>query len=486
MDEIAENLGLACGMPLADARAMIPHLIVADDDPAADAALLETIADWAERYTPLVAFGDQQEARRAESLTGIKQEARRAESPTGILLLDITGCAHLFGGEEVLRADLLARLASQGFLARAAIADTAGAAIALARFTGGGVIAGDDTAAVLSPLPLAALRLDPEIVSAMDRVGLKRIGQIVEAPRAPLAARFGRELLRRLDQALGRDEEAIDPRRPPPAFIAERRFAEPIVREEDIAATLSSLAASLATSLERQGEGARRLEYALFRVDGVVSHIGVGAGRPLREPKLILALFREKFAALGDDFDAGFGFDMARLSVTVSAPMEGAQTDLAGDTIGEGDVEGLLDRIAARLGEDSVAVIAPRASHVPERAEALVSRETAPHHAANHAALAMAPAERPLRLFARPEPILVTAGVPDGPPVNFRWRRAAYRVTRAEGPERIAAEWWRDEGPTRDYYRVEDEAGHRFWLYRDGLYLTETTTPQWYMHGIFA
>ena len=473
MDEIAENLGLACGMPLADARAMIPHLIVADDDPAADAALLETIADWAERYTPLVAFGDQ-------------QEARRAESPTGILLLDITGCAHLFGGEEALRADLLARLAAQGFLARAAIADTAGAAIALARFTEGGVIAGDDTAAVLSPLPLAALRLDPEIVSAMDRVGLKRIGQIVEAPRAPLAARFGRELLRRLDQALGRDEEAIDPRRPPPAFIAERRFAEPIVREEDIAATLSSLAASLATSLDRQGEGARRLEYALFRVDGVVSHIGVGAGRPLREPKLILALFREKFAALGDDFDAGFGFDMARLSVTVSAPMEGAQTDLAGDTIGEGDVEGLLDRIAARLGEDSVAVIAPRTSHIPERAEALVPRDAAPHNAANPTAPAFAQAERPLRLFARPEPILVTAGVPDGPPVNFRWRRAAYRVTRAEGPERIAAEWWRNEGPTRDYYRVEDEVGYRFWLYRNGLYLTETNAPQWYVHGIFG
>lgn len=455
-------------MPLADARAMIPHLVVADDDSAADVALLDSIADWAERYTPLVALDTQ-------------QEARRSEGPTGILLLDITGCAHLFGGEETLRADLLFRLTAQGFLARAAIADTAGAAIALARFTEGGVIASMATATALSPLPLAALRLDPEIVSAMDRVGLKRIGQIVEAPRAPLAARFGKELLRRLDQATGRDEEAIAPRRPPPAFIAERRFAEPIAREEDIAAALSSLAASLATSLERHGEGARRLEFALFRVDGLVVRITVGAGRPLRSPKLILALFREKFAALGDEVDAGFGFDMARLSVTMSAPMDATQTDLAGDTIGEGDVESLLDRIAARLGEDSVAAIVPRASHIPERAEALVFPD-----AAGHASLSFAIAERPLRLFAHPEPILVTAGMPDGPPVNFRWRRATYRVARAEGPERIAAEWWQAHGPTRDYYRVEDEIGHRFWLYRDGLYLTETTAPQWYVHGIFA
>lgn len=457
VDEAAASLGLSHGQPLADARAMIPQLVVADEDPAADAALLDAIADWTERYTPLVGLDD-----------------------SG-LLLDITGCAHLFGGEQELRTDLLARLAAQGFLARAAIASTPGAASALARFTEGSVTANEETAAALSPLPLAALRLEPEIVSAMDRVGLKRIGQIVDAPRAPLAARFGKALLRRLDQAMGRDEEAIEPRRPPPAFIAERRFAEPIAREEDIAATLSSLATSLAASLERHGEGARRLEYVLFRVDGLVTRIAVGAARPIRAPELILALFREKFAALGDDFDAGFGFDMARLSVTMAAPVDSGQTDLIGDSVGEADVEGLLDRIIARLGEGSVAAIAPRASHIPERAEALIAQEYA-----GSEPLVFTTAERPLRLFARPEPILVTAGVPDGPPVNFRWRRVAYRVARAEGPERIAAEWWHAQGPTRDYYRVEDEAGHRFWLYRNGLYVTEAATPQWYVHGIFG
>jgi protein ImuB len=440
---------------------MIPSLVVVDDDPVAVAALLDTIADWTERYTPLV--------------------ARDGDSG---LLLDITGAAHLFGGEAALVADLTARLHAQGFLARAAIADTPGAASAAARFTETAVVPPGENAALLAPLPLAALRLDPEIVSAMDRVGLKRIGQIAGAPRGPLAARFGRALIRRLDQALDLDEEAIDPRRPAPVFIAERRFAEPIAREEDIAGTLTSLAATLAERLERHGEGARRLAFTLFRVDGVVTEIAVGAGRPIRAPKLILALFREKFAALGDDLDAGFGFDMARLSVTASAPADAAQIDLTGEAAAEADVDGLLDRIGARLGTESVRTIALRESHIPERAAILVSQEGSV--ASRRDPDADTFISRPLRLFAHPEPVEATAEVPDGPPVHFRWRRVLYRVARAEGPERIAAEWWQMDGLTRDYFRVEDSEGHRFWLYRDGLYARELATPRWYVHGVFA
>jgi protein ImuB len=277
------------------------------------------------------------------------------------------------------------------------------------------------------------------------------------------------------------EEEAIDPRRPPPSFIAERRFAEPIAREEDIAATLSSLAATLSASLERHGEGARQLEYTLFRVDGVVMRIMVGATRPIRAPKLILGLFREKFTALGDEIDAGFGFDMARLSVTVAAAIDAAQADLTGEIDATDSVDALIDRIGARLGEQSVAAIVSRATHIPERAETLVPAATPsrdPH-------IPPAGMPRPLRLFAHPEPVTATAEVPDGPPVQFLWRRATYRVARAEGPERIAAEWWSTAGPTRDYFRVEDEAGHRFWLYRDGLF-GDTAAPQWYVHGVFA
>lgn len=457
VDETATALGLACGTALADARARIPLLEVADDDPVADAALLDAIADWAERYTPLVARDERG------------------------LFLDITGCAHLFGGETTLAADITARLLAHGFLANAAIADTPGTAWAASRYGGPGVIASGETVAMLAQLPLAALRIDTEIVSAMERVGLKRIGQIIDAPRAPLAARFGRALILRLDQAIGLDEEAIDPIRRPPAFIAERRFAEPISHEEDIAGTLAALATTLASSLEQHSEGARQLEYALFRVDGVVMRIVVNATRPIRTPKLILALFREKFVAFGDELDAGFGFDMARLSITASAAMDSAQVDLSGDANAEADVGALLDRIGARIGEGNVAAIISQESHIPERTAVL-----APQDGGARAPVIFPTSERPLRLFAHPEAIFVIAGLPDGPPVNFRWRRATYHVTRAEGPERIAAEWWNEIGATRDYFRVEDETGHRFWLYRDGLYITETAAPQWYVHGIFG
>ena len=463
LDETTARLGLTRGMALADARAMIPALGVADDDPAADLTLLEEVANWAERYTPLVAIDG-----------------------TNGLMLDITGAAHLFGGEQALVADLETRLTGQGFLARAAVADTPGAASAAARFTDVAVVPHGGIKDMLAPLPLAALRLDGETVFAMDRVGLKRIGQIVGSPRAPLAARFGQGLIRRLDQALGIDEEAIDPRRPAPSFIAERRFAEPISREEDIAATLASLATTLAASLESHGEGARRLEFALFRVDGIVARVSVGAGRPIRSPKLVLDLFREKFTGLGEDeIDAGFGFDMARLSVTASAVCDPAQIDLAGDAVAEADLDGLIDRIVARLGSDSVSAIIPSESHIPERNQAM---DHGGRIMEKHAlpVVSRPSTESPLRLFARPEPVDAIAEVPDGPPVHFRWRRALYRVTRAEGPERIAPEWWRDDALTRDYFRVEDSAGHRFWLFREGLYGRELTAPRWYLHGVFA
>ena len=482
LDEAALHLGLEPGQPLADARAMIPTLDAIDEDAADDAELLAAIADWAERYTPLVALDPVDH---------------------GGLMLDVTGCAHLFGGEEAMVADMLARLEVQGFAARAAIAGSPGAASAAARFTTRTVVAPEETPAMLAPLPLAALRLDQETVSALDRVGLKRIGQIIEAPRPPLAVRFGSLLLRRLDQALGREEEAIGPRRPVAALIAERRFAEPIALEEDIAATLASLAATLALSLEQRGEGARAYELTLFRVDGAVRRIAVGASRPVREPGLVLDLFREKFAGLAEEIDAGFGFDMVRLSVPVSAEAAPAQVDLAGDAVGEADLGRLIDRIGARLGPERVSRIAHGDSHIPERAEVRADiaepaagdgsrgsgtpRPGATLRASTWPLDSDGPIDRPLRLFARPEPVEATAAVPDGPPLHFRWRRALYRVARAEGPERIAPEWWRDaDALTRDYFRVEDSTGHRFWLFREGLYGRETTAPRWYLHGVFG
>ncbi|MCW5697480.1 MAG: DNA polymerase Y family protein [Bauldia sp.] len=462
LDEVALGCGLSPGQTLAEARAMIPALEAVEADADADARLLGGIADWAERYTPLV------------GLAG-----------SDGLMLDITGCAHLFGGEAALLRDLLARVRAEGFAVAAAIADTPGAAFAVAAYGRPGVVPPGGSHEALRCLPLPALRLPADIVAGLERVGLRTIGQIAEAPRAPLAVRFGAALLRRLDQASGREEEAISPRRPMPQLFAERRFAEPVSLEADIAATVLSLAGTLEPRLTEGGVGGRHFELSLYRTDGAVERAEIATGRPLRAPHLVAELFAEKFTAIGDDFDAGFGFDLIRLAVLAVDRATAAQIDLTGEADGTAGVERLVDRLGARLGLSRVLRLSLQESHIPERsaralmASATVESASWPEHAADD------PIDRPLRLLDRPEPVDAIAEIPEGPPLRFRWRRALYEVARAEGPERIAAEWWREDGLTRDYYRVEDRAGHRFWLYRDGLY-SEADSPRWFMQGLLA
>ena len=459
----AFRLGLSRGQALAEARAIYPLLEAVDVDEGADMRLLSEIADWADRYTPLVAL----------------------DGGDG-LMLDITGCAHLFGGEAAMVADLRARLEHQGFAVKAAIADTPGAASAAARFTDIAVVPVGGAAEMLKSLPMLALRLPFATVAMLERVGLKRVGQLIGAPRAPLAARFGAGLIERLDQALGIDEEAISPRRPMPALLAERRFAEPISLVDDIAATVASLAGTLAQRLEERGAGGRSFELSLYRVDGIVSRAEVRTGRPLRTPRLIGELFAEKFAMLGDELDAGFGFEMVRLSVLATDEAAPAQIDLSGEADSEADLGQLIDRIGVRLGLDRVARMGAYESHVPERSAIAVPAADGSAAIAWPETIEDEPVDRPLRLFARAEPVEAIAEIPEGPPLRFRWRRVLYEVTRAEGPERIAAEWWQEDGLTRDYYRVEDRAGHRFWLYREGLYDRELATPRWFLQGLFA
>jgi protein ImuB len=494
VDAQAERLGLRAGLALAQARAMHPALAAVPEDAGADARLLTAVADWCQRYTPLVA----------------------TDPPDGILL-DIGGCAHLFGGEERLRADLLARMMRFGFSARAAIAATIGAAWAMARFgdaTDAGQAsrifpsrrsrppaAGDETSnhpasprserERLAPLPLAALRLPDETVAALVRLGLKRIGDVVELPRAPLAARFGADLLRQLDRALGREDEPLTPRLPVAPYVAEKRFHEPIAREEDVLATVERLATRLAAALAARGAGARRLELALFRTDGVVKRIAAGTSRPLRDPQAVRALFVERLAALGDEVDPGFGFDLARLCVLNAESCPDEQIGLNGHEE-RADLDRLVDRLSARLGRRRVARLVAHDSHNPElAAQALPAQAMAQAELGwdtfrrFRAQADLSP--RPLRLLARPEPIEdVFALVPDGPPVRFRWRRALHEVVAAEGPERIEGAWWCENGgPARDYFRVEDRAGLRFWLFRAGLY-RETATPRWFLHGMYA
>jgi protein ImuB len=463
LNDAAAGLGLKRGMPLADARAMHPSIKIENGDPQADSGLLESIADWCDRYTPLVGL----------------------DPPDG-LLLDVSGCAHLFGGERAMGRDLVARLARQKLQARIGIADSPGCAWAVARYGATPLVPERMARDVLLPLPLAALRLDPETVSALAQVGLKRIADVIDRPRAPLAARFGEKLLRRLDQALGCEDESIKPRLPLPCYMAERRFPDPIALQADILGTIKQLACELGRVLERHGEGARSLQVVLFRADGKVHRLAAGTSEPLRDPERIHRLFIERLTLVADACDPGFGYDVIRLSALVSERLDPAQQGLAGNDH-RLELAHLIDRLSARFGARRVTRLIPRDTHIPEHAVAAVPAQLAQDDfiAAPREQDSLAPI-RPLRLFAPPESIETVAEVPDGPPVRFRWRHVLHDVVTAEGPERIAMEWWRNSAPPRDYFRVESKQGIRAWLYREGLHKGESEKPRWFLNGLFA
>jgi protein ImuB len=466
LNDAAAARGLKMFMPLADARAIYPSLWVEDADLQADRALLEAIADWFDRYTPLVGL-----------------------DPHDGLFLDVSGCAHLFGGERALGNDIFSRLARQGLRAEIGLADTVGCAWAAARYGETPLVPKGATRDIMLPLPLAALRLDGEIVSAMARAGLKRIADVIDRPRAPLAARFGEGFLRRLDQALGCEDESIKPRLPLPSYVVERRFSDPIAREEDVLGTIEQLARELGRLLERHGEGARLLQVTLFRVDGRAYRIEAGTGEPQRDPGRIKRLFVERLATIGDECDPGFGYDMVRLSALVCERLDPMQSGLAGQDY-QTELAHLVDRLSARFGSRRLTRSVPRNTHIPEHAVASVPAQLVKDEFfAQQFEQDSLNLVRPVRLFAKPEIVDVISEVPDGPPKIFRWRHVMHEVTRSEGPERIAMEWWRDAGGqalTRDYFRVESQEGTRVWLYREGLYGHNSEKPRWFLHGLFA
>lgn len=466
LNDAAAALGLKIRMPLADARAMYPSLQVENADPQSDRALLEAVADWCDRYTPLVGL----------------------DPPDG-LMLDISGCAHLFGGERALGDDILSRLSRQGLLAEIGLADTVGCAWAAAHYGKTPLVPKGATREIMLPLPLAALRLDGEMVSALAQTGLKRIVDVIDRPRAPLAARFGEKFLRRLDQALGREDESIRPRLPLPSYVTERRFPDPVGREEDILGSIEQLARELGHLLERRGEGARLLQVALFRADGKVYRLEAGTGEPLRDPGRIKRLFIERLVTVAGECDPGFGYDMVRLSALVCERLEPAQSGLTGQDH-QTELAHLVDRLSTRFGSRRLTRLVPRDTHIPEYAVAALPAQAARGvFVADPIAQDSRAPVRPVRLFVCPEAIEAVAEVPDGPPVRFRWRHVLHEVAAAEGPERIAMEWWRDtqgHALTRDYFRVESKQGARAWLYREGLYGRETGSPRWFLHGLFA
>jgi protein ImuB len=321
------------------------------------------------------------------------------------------------------------------------------------------------------------------------RAGLKTIGMVAERTRAELMARFGKEMVFKLERALGKREKPISPRRILPDYSAERRFAEPVVSEDFIAGEIEGLAASLCEVMEERGQGARLLEASFFRSDGEVRRIAVETARPLRDPVVIGKLFRTRLDALADPLDPGFGFDLVRLAAVQAERLVPESVGLDARPDEEKEIAYLIDRLAARFGSHRMLVFQPQDTHIPEAAGVVVPAQHADNTDIKWDIRDSAdPPRRPVRMFAKPEPIEATAQVPDGAPIRFRWRGVNHRVTRAEGPERIAMAWWQayDHKPTRDYFRVESENGQRFWLFREGLYVQETMQPHWFMHGLFA
>lgn len=452
----AQEAGARADARIGDIRALCPELACVEADPAGDVARLRRLAFWARRWGPWSA----------------------ADGEDGIVI-DCSGVAQLFGGEAALLARIEADCARAGLSARAALAPTTGAAWALARFGPARAIAGDARRA-LADLPVAALRLSPETVLLLRRLGLKTIADLAAVPRLALMRRFARAPLAenpllRLDQALGELAEPLDAPEPPPEFIAEARLAEPV---QDPGDWLPGLVQALCAQLAAGRQGCRGLRLSVFRIDGERRDIRVAVAAPSREAAHLLGLFQGRLERL----DPGFGFDLLRLAAEAVEPLAETQPGLEGGSAGGLELARLVDRLVARFGAEALQTPLPRQSHIPERSERAGPALAEPPDCA-------ARPDRPLRLLSPPEEIRVLYAIPEGPPGAFIWRRQTLRVARHAGPERIAPEWWRDRPDTRlrDYFRIEDEIGRRLWIYREGLaHDGRGGAPRWFLHGIFS
>jgi len=455
----AAERGARPGARLTDARALDPMLVAFPADPEGDAAMIERLAKWAGRWSPLV------------------------EVDGDGLRLDVTGVAHLFGGERGLARDMKRCFARIGLTARVAIAPTAAAAWAFSHF------GGDE----LAPLHVSALRLDPDTVRTLERLGLKTIGALIGVPRLALARRFrgAEDVVDALDRALGKKLEPLTaaPADPPPRALI--KLEEPATHPEAPSQALERLIPELVRQLQQRHLGARRLSLAGYRVDGSVGVASVATAIPSREPKHLQRLLADKTAALNPEF----GFDAFALTADWAEELGAAQDSLVEEPSGERELARLVDRLTVKLGPLRVRRPQPEESHLPERASgwasALVSSRGVQRRGdpALDCFATLAMTKRPQRLLDRPEAIDVIYATPEGMPRRFVWRRAVHDIARVEGPERIAPEWWRQPSSARlrDYYRVEDGEGRRYWIYREGLIGDgRGGLPNWFIHGLFG
>ena len=456
VNTIAEAEGITTGMVLADARAIISGLQSFDDEPGCAEKLLKALAEWFIRYTPVVAI-----------------------TMPDVLILDVTGCAHLWGGEKQYLTDILKRLKTFGYSVRIAVADTVGAAWAMAHYGKDSCLVepGQQTNALL-PLPPAALRLEEETIERLEKLGLRQISQFIYMPRTALRRRFGLHVLLRLDQALGDEDEIIQPVIPIAIYHERLPCLEPIASAKGITIALQRLLDALCSRLKQEEKGLRIAVFKGYRIDGKIEQLEIGTNQPSSNSGHLFKLFENKIESI----EPALGIELFTLEATKVEGLSPVQEKLWNDSGGLNDValSELLDRIGGKLGTKNINRFVPDEHYWPERSYRPAIAVNEKLHAT------WKPGRpRPFQLLARPEPIEVTAPIPDYPPMLFRHNGKLHKIIKADGPERIEQEWWLQEGRHRDYYYVEDEEGKRYWLFRSGHYEINKSY-QWFIHGFFA
>jgi protein ImuB len=455
MNALAQSKGIHVGMVLADARAIVPNVEVLDDKSELPLQLLTRLAEWCIRFTPVVAV----------------------DLPDG-LLMDVTGCSHLWGGDGPYAGDIARRLIARGYDVRISIADTIAAAWGVARFAKKSliIVPGQHIEAIM-PLPPEALRLEAETISRLHKLGLHQVRQFITMPRSALKRRFGEHAIMRINMALGQEMEMIRPVVPIEPYQERLPCLEPIVTATGIAIAIKELLDTLCVRLQKEQKGLRVANFKGYRVDGNIQQVSIGTTRPSHSPKHLFKLFEDKLSTI----EPALGIELFVLEAPKVEDYLPAQEKMWEGSSGLEDVRlaELLDRLTNKLGENVVHRYLPQEHYWPERSVKPTS------------SLQEKPATkwrtdklRPLHLLKLPEKIEVTAPIPDYPPMNFRYQGKLHIIKKADGPERIEQEWWIQEGQHRDYYRVEDEEGGRYWVFRLGHYHDKTF--EWFIHGFFA
>lgn len=450
---LARSEGILPGKVLADARAVLPELEDFPDDPQATCQLLESLAEWCLRFSPIAGI-----------------------APPEAILLNISGCAHLWGGEHPYLEHIVGRFQQGGYHAKAAIADTAGLAWGLAHYGHGSVIAESGQGSeMLQHLPPPALRLEPAVLARMEKLGFRLIGQFMTMPKSMLRRRFGDSLLLRLGQALGSEPETLKPIVPELPYQERLPCLEAIRTATGIEIALRKLLEILCERLSKEGKGIRNAVLKGYRVDGNVQQISIGTSRASHNPEHLFRLFSLKIHTI----EPALGIELFLLEAPLVEDAPKPQEVLWNTKGDRKQVAELLDTIAGKVGMGAIRRYLPQEHHWPERSiRATASLDEMPETEWPSDKL------RPLHLLSKPESITVMVALPDYPPLSFTHSGRTYRLVKSEGPERIEQEWWIEDGQPRDYYRVEDENGSRYWLFRAGVY--GVGSPKWFLHGFFA